>query len=325
MKRKDLLKSAFAPSNDAAPTTEQPNDRVPSGAVRAMGLRLGRIEEDAARAEALEQQIARGEMILELDPLKIEPSFVDDRLDRTSDPDFRRLVDSISADGQQVPILVRIHPKNDGQYQVAYGHRRLSACIELSKPVKAVVRHLSDQELVVAQGKENAERRNLSFIERATFATHLESAGFERSIIQSALSVHPAELTRLLAVARGVPSEIVTAIGPAPRAGRPRWLELSKLLEASENRTALTALLAQRSFQNSSSDMRFDLVIRRLRTLGTADGPVRLFKNDAGALVIRSEKSANTLKLTVDLKAEPGLGEHLLELLPEIIARFPRS
>ena len=47
-------------------------------------------------------------------------------------------------------------------------------------PVRAVVRTLSDAELVIAQGKENNERRDLSFIERALFAAHLEHRKFER-------------------------------------------------------------------------------------------------------------------------------------------------
>jgi ParB family transcriptional regulator, chromosome partitioning protein len=41
----------------------------------------------------------------------------------------------------------------------------------------------SDLERVVAQGKENSERRDLSFIERAAFAIYLEQRGFERSVI----------------------------------------------------------------------------------------------------------------------------------------------
>src|SRR5215212_2439863 len=104
MKRKDLLKTAFNPETVAlaAPVA----DRVSSGAVRAMGLSLGRIGEDAARAEALEQQLARGELVLDLDPSLVEPSFVEDRLARTADAEFRHLVGSISTAGQQAPILV---------------------------------------------------------------------------------------------------------------------------------------------------------------------------------------------------------------------------
>ena len=61
IKRKDLLKTAFA-TDTVAVTGSTTDHRVPSGAVRAMGLSLGRIGEDAAKAEALEQQLARGEL-----------------------------------------------------------------------------------------------------------------------------------------------------------------------------------------------------------------------------------------------------------------------
>jgi ParB family chromosome partitioning protein len=321
MKRKDLLKSAFNPETGAVvmPTT----DRVPSGAVRAMGLSLGRIGEDAAKAEVLEQQIARGELIHDLDPELVEPSFVEDRLARTADAEFRRLVDSICIAGQQAPILVRPHPERPGHYQVAYGHRRLSACLELAKTIKAVVRPLSDVELVVAQGKENAERRNLSFIERAQFAARLEQQGFERATIQASLALHPAELTRLLSVARSIPTEIIKAIGPSPRAGRPRWMELAKLLEDPGSGDVLAKLIDQPSFQRISSDARFDLVMEKLRSAPTDnDAEAGIIRNRDGHPVIRAERSATTLRLTVDLRAAPGLDEHLLALLPGIFADF---
>ena len=40
--------------------------------------------------------------------------------------------------------------------------------------MRAIIQALTDAELVIAQGKENAERRNLSFIERALFAANLD-------------------------------------------------------------------------------------------------------------------------------------------------------
>ena len=321
MKRKDLLKTAFNTETVAVATPAA--DRVPSGAVRAMGLSLGRIGEDAAKAEALEQQIARGELVYELDPSLIEPSFVEDRLARTADAEFRRLVDSISTAGQQAPILVRPHPERAGHYQVAYGHRRLSACLELAKKVKAIVRPLTDTQLVVAQGKENAERRNLSFIERAQFAAHLEQRGFERPVIQAALAVHPAELTRLLSVARSIPTEVINAIGPSPRAGRPRWMEFATLLSASGGNDILAKIVGQPSFQRLSSDARFDLAIEKLRSNSHgSEAEPDIIRNRAGHPVIRAERSATTLRLIVDLKAGPGLDEHLLALLPSIVADF---
>ena len=281
MRRKEFLKAAFG-SDSALPQPLNSQERVPSGAVRAMGLSLGRISEDAARVELLEQELASGERVQELDSRTVDPSFVDDRLDRTGDPEFRKLVDSIAASGQQVPILVRPHPDKPGSYQVAYGHRRLSACAELGRPVKALVRSLTDDELVVAQGKENAERRNLTFIERAMFAAHLERSGFARSTIQAALAAHPADMTRLLAVARTVPRKIVAAIGPAPRAGRPRWLELAALLGQSSSDAVIDQILKHASFQRASSDARFDTLIERLRASAGNDDPMRLIRNQSG-------------------------------------------
>ena len=55
IKRKDMLKAAFdKPLADAPLTAGSPIEtaRVPSGAVRAMGLSLNRIEANAARADA---------------------------------------------------------------------------------------------------------------------------------------------------------------------------------------------------------------------------------------------------------------------------------
>jgi ParB family chromosome partitioning protein len=289
-----------------------------------MGLSLGRIGEDAARVAALEDMLAAGEMIQTLHPDLIAPSFVDDRLARTADPEFRRLVESIGATGQQVPILVRPHPTESGRYQVAYGHRRLAACVELGRSVKAIVRPLTDAELVVAQGKENAERRNLSFIERAMFAAHLEKQGFERATIQSALAVHPAELTRFLSVARSIPSTIIGAIGPSPRAGRPRWMELAKLLEEPGRRDIMSDLINQPSFQRVSTDARFDLAIEALRSgpQGEEEGQM-VFRNRSGQPAVRAGRSPTTLRLVVDLKAAPGLDEHLLTLLGDLVRKFP--
>jgi ParB family transcriptional regulator, chromosome partitioning protein len=328
-RRRDMLRAAFdkdQPARDTGSLPQVPDTsmRVPSAAVRAMGLTLGRIEEDAARVDALSDSLARGELVHDLDPEVVEPSFVDDRIDRTADPDFRRLVDSIRVSGQQVPILVRPHPSTSGRYQVAYGHRRLGACLELKQPVKALVRNLNNEELVVAQGKENAERRNLSFIERAVFAAHLEQQGFDRAVIQAALAVHPAEMTRLLSVAKGIPQAVIAAIGPAPRAGRPRWMELAELLRRPKAHEVLQDLVAKTSFRQVGSDTRFDLAIGCLRATRPETNPPILFQDAKGRTVVRAESSALGYRFLVDVNAAPGLDRYLLDKLPELLADFDR-
>ncbi len=321
--RKTVIKAAFS-AGTSAPSEARP-DRVSSGAVRAMGLSLGRLGEDAARVEQLERQLAASDTIKELDAALIEPSFVDDRLARNADQEFRRLVESIRNSGQQVPILVRPHPDQAERYQVAYGHRRLSACAELGRPVRAVVQQLSDAELVTAQGKENAERRNLSFIERSLFAAGLQAKGFERATIQAALAVHPAEMTRLLAVARSLPISVAAAIGPAPRAGRPRWMELAALCDNQDNRERLSTLLADTAVQAMSSDNRFAFILDTLRGLAAPAGETDAIADPDGRPVIRVERHDAGVRLTVDERAQPGLGEHLLTLLPGIVGAFADS
>ena len=343
-RRKQMLQELLArgpaesPVERKAPAAPEPppgeaggelGRRVPSGAVRAMGLDLARLTDEARRAQELERSIGDGQAVIEIDPACVDPSFAEDRIARTGDADYRRLVRSIAESGQQVPILVRPHPEAGDRYQAAYGHRRLSAAAELRIRVRAVVRPLSDAELVVAQGKENAERRNLSFIERVLFAADLEARGFGRSTLQAALAAHPADMTRYLAVARGIPRPLIKAIGPAPRAGRPRWMELAALLAASNGAAEAAAALAESpDFQAVSSDRRFEIVFSALRRRVTAAGPgpegspLAPIRGPEGEAVIKLERFATGARLTVLEQAAPGLSAFLLTRLPALVAEF---
>ncbi len=154
------------------------------------------------------------------------------------------------------------NPRNDSRYQVAYGHRRLAALKAIGRPVKAIVRDLSDEDLIVAQGKENLERKDLSFIERALFAARLEAHGIERQALMAALSVHKGNLSTMIAVANSLPEDLIQAIGPAPKVGRPRWEQLSQLLQETpghwKERVDMELLF------RLDSDARFALLLKSL-------------------------------------------------------------
>jgi len=329
MKRKEMLRGLLAPdlSDDESPAAGPSHTpRVPSGAVRAMGLSLGRLADDARRAEELQKRLEDGQAVVEVDPAAVEPSFASDRISRVDDADYRRLVESIRQSGQQVPALLRPHPDGPDRYQVAYGHRRLAACAELGIGLRAIVRSLSDAELVVAQGKENAERRNLSFIERALFAANLEARGFERSTLCAALAAHPAEVTRYLAVARAVPRRVVLAVGPAPRAGRPRWMELAKLLAAPGAESVLDPVLERSSFQQAGSDARFQALLVVLRAVGPRTAPDEaVVRNTRGVPVVRVERAAGRVRVLVLEGADASVAEFLLARLPAVLAEYGAS
>ncbi|MDX0926029.1 plasmid partitioning protein RepB [Sinorhizobium medicae] len=262
----DAMQGELTPVN-ARPTAardvpDPAKARAASGAVKAMGLSLGSITREAEEARVLREALNQGERIVSLDPALVEASFIEDRLTNgeVDDPDFLALVESIRENGQQSPILVRPHPERQGHYQTAYGHRRLKAVRRLELQVKAIVRPLTDDELVLAQGKENAERRNLSFIERALFAAALAVRGFDRKVIGDALAVQKSELSRLLQVAEGVPHEIARAIGPAPKVGRERWMAIGGLLIREEARARAKDEIASPRFRAAETDQRFQLV-----------------------------------------------------------------
>ena len=104
---------------------------------------------------------------------------------------------------------------------------------------------------------ENSPREDLSFIERAVFAMHIEDAGHTRSVIQDALSIDRAEASKLLAVARAVPPAIVQAIGKAPKVGRGRWRALADLFKDDSAVKRADIAIGQAQFRDRPSDKRF--------------------------------------------------------------------
>lgn len=148
-----------------------------SSPLGAISQSLGGISEKVKRAEEIEQKLIEGQVIVDLEPALIDNSFVPDRMEAPEEQNaaFR---DLIRQHGQNVPILVRPKPGATERYEVAFGHRRLKAARELGIKVRAVVRPLTDEQLVIAQGQENSGRTDLTFIERARFAARTRGTEF---------------------------------------------------------------------------------------------------------------------------------------------------
>jgi ParB family transcriptional regulator, chromosome partitioning protein len=331
MSRKETLRSLLAgrgtglpagnsPLPQAAPPLSPPvaAPLVRAGAVGAMSRTLGQLAQAAEDARSL---VASGETVLELDPGLVDGSFLSDRLEAPA-ADHDALAASIAAHGQQVPILVRPHPKQEGRYQIAYGRRRLRAIAALGRPVRAVVKTLSDEELVVAQGQENTARMDLSYIERASFAAALEDRGFGRDVIMAALSVEKTQLSKLIAVARAVPAEIVQAIGPAPKTGRPKWMELAERLARKGGMNAASRVLTDPAFAQLGSDARFMQVLNAVTVRNAKPAKASAWSAEDGRKIVRYRQGANGFVLEVDERLAPSFGKHLVAQLPELYRSF---
>lgn len=308
MTKRRLAMERLLAGEDVAATTPEPRVRV--AAVRSMGLSLERLEEARREGET---------RIVEIDPRLCDPSFVRDRLEDAGeggeeDPAaIASLQASIEESGQAVPILVRPAPGSKGRYQIAYGHRRWRACRALRRPVRAIVATLSDEELVLAQGRENNERRDLTFIERAQFAAALVERGVSRQVIGKGLGIDKSELARLLAVANGLPEGLAAAIGRAPKVGRPRWLALVALVRG---RGGEKALALAREHRALPSDARFAAVMDGL----SATSPPAPRK--PGPVPAKVDTKGDTTRITI---TDPAFGAFVAKRLAALHADFSKA
>ncbi|WP_274631359.1 plasmid partitioning protein RepB [Arvimicrobium flavum] len=319
MSRRDKLAGIFTDTSRelAAANLTGEGARVLAGPVRTMGLALDRMDEEARQ---LQQALSAGEKIVELDPALIDGSFIRDRLDGEMTA-TDELVTSIETNGQEVPILVRRHPEREGRYQVAYGHRRLRALRLLRRQVRAVVRDMTDDQLVVAQGIENSARKDLSYIERASFAGGLESHGFGREVIMQALSTDKTELSKLLSVAKTVPASIVKAIGAAPSAGRRRWMEIADRIADPKILGAVLKTIETPGFVALNSDDRFMAILAEVSRKQKPMPQARVWRSNTGAVTatIRTNGRAYTLSLKTGQEDE-GFGAYISDRLDELYA-----
>ncbi|ABS70007.1 MAG: plasmid partitioning protein RepB [Xanthobacter sp. 17-67-6] len=330
MSRKDTLKAMLTRRTDelpggnsslelAAPT---PVAHVRSGAVGAMGRSLGQIATAAERARAL---VASGAAVVDIPAEKLLGSFAQDRLDDEG-TEYETLFNAIKESGQKSPILVRPHPDRPDYYQIAYGHRRAKILAKLGRPVRAVVQDLTDEELVVIQGQENSARKDLSYIERGLFAMTLEDQGFDRAVIMSALSMEKTQLSRLLALAKSVPKSVVHAIGPAPKAGRPRWTALAERLSELPDMSRLDEVLADPKFQQADTDQRFVRLFNAIAPNRGAAKPRKVaVKTDAGNKIATVERGGDTVTIIVDADGSREFGEFIAAKLLELYQQFEEN
>jgi ParB family chromosome partitioning protein len=297
----------------------QPPARVGAGVIGATQRSLAELRGERDRLQALVDAGGGSE----LDPSSIDPSPFPDRLPDDTQVDFEALKKLIAEEGQKVPIQVRRHPNIDGRYQVVYGHRRWRAALDLGIKVKATVVALSDSELVVAQGIENAARQDLSWIERALFAWRMDQAGIKPRDIRAALSVDDPELARLRAVCRAVPVEVIEAIGRAPKAGRPRWVALATALE--EDPGALGRVretLSDDKVSALGSDERFKLIFAAVKQPVARSRSEIELKSPAGKVLGKATFANGDIKLSVADEHATGFGAFLEEELPGLIEKF---
>lgn len=326
MSRKDAINTLYLKKPaPASGESEKPSDRVRTGAISAMGSSLKQMTDGAKLATRLQEQLEKGDIVVEIEPDLVEQSPIADRIPIDVDPAFEELVQSISDNGQQVPILVRPSPAAQGRFQIAYGRRRLRAAKILKQPVRAIIRKLTDQELFVAQGRENLDREDLSFIEKAFFAKNLEDSGCDRATIVAALCSDKSDVSRYIAVARRVPEHLVKRIGPAPKAGRARWLKLAEALERGGDAIDAESIFGGDRLAGATSDIRFQAVLRAIepqKTSRAKTGSSAVWKTPTGKRAARIEDRDGKTALIFEDKVVPEFARFVSAQLDDLYRQF---
>lgn len=317
MARKNLLAGLV----DAAETPQA--DVTPAYPMRGASKSMVRSLDELSRQA---DKFLEGEAVVELDPEMIDGSFVVDRL--TDDRgQFEELKAAIAERGQDTPILVRPHPSASGRYQIVFGHRRARVARELGRKVKAVVKAIDDRTHVIAQGQENSARANLSFIERASFASRLEALGYDRAVIASALAADKTAVSKMMSVTERMPPAVIERIGAAPATGRDRWLELSLLVGKSANADKVSGVVGDPGFEALTSDDRFDALFKALNTSGQPVRKTSLTSKESWqtsdkAVSAQYSNSGKAFALSMKSKNAGRFGQYLAENLDRLYAEF---
>ena len=304
------------------------------GAPGNLSRSINNLAAKADAAKELEAKLIAGQMVVELDTKLIDPSFVGDRMMEAKDEAFETLKTAIARDGQNSPILVRPHPAVPGRYQAAFGHRRLRVAQALGRMVRAVIKTLSDQELVVAQGQENSVRADLSFIERARFAEKLLALNYGRDVVMSALAADKTTVSRMLLVTSRIPAKVIDAIGPAAGIGRPRWVDLAGCFEANPAPSGVDVILRSEAFCNATSDDRFEQIAALCRDGGTLSGgepdkkrgsggeDVQCWAPENGNTLVTLKHQARSCVIKMDEQQAPGFGEYVLRQMDRLYGEY---
>jgi ParB family chromosome partitioning protein len=294
------------------------------------GAAMHDMQARAERMEELERTLAASERVVEIAPALIDPSPIRDRLPSTVEED-RSLRDSIAEAGQTVPVLLR-PSSTPGRFVTVFGHRRVAAAMELGRSVRAVVRSMKEEEALVAQGLENAERRDLTFIERARFALRLSQTGWTHAKIAQALGTAKSTTTVMIGVARDIPDEIVLALGRAPKLGEPRWRELASAISAAGDSAEprWRQALLEVEFQANDEEGKSRHLMKALAPKPKlARNAVTLTDAAGQAFALAERRSGGRIALQIEADKDvsfradsSGFGDWLLHQLPDLRARW---
>lgn len=280
------------------------------------------VKELQEKGDTLDRLLQTGAQISEFDTSDISPSPVMDRFDGAYDEaSIQDLIDSMGERGQISPGLVR---PIGSTFQIVFGRRRLAAAKKLGIKFRAIVRELSDEEAIILQGEENANRNDLAYIEKCMFALAQIQAGFKREVVYTSLSTTKGRLSEMLTIADALPRRVLNLIGPVPDIGRRRWLDFAEAWKScSDGIDRVEAALSKRAFKDDNE--RFSAALAALKNKSEVREGEGVEIRTNGFLLATATYPKSGPKLALSRAAPEGFMEYLTERMEELHTDFMKS
>jgi ParB family chromosome partitioning protein len=152
--------------------------------------------------------------LISISPLRCRVWNLHPRLEEhLTEESCRDEIESFEKHGQQIAVLGRrLHSNPDYDVELIYGARRLFVARHLNVPLLVELRDVSDRDGIVAMEIENRQRADMTPYERGVACDRwLRDRYFQsQSDLASALQISPAQLSRLLKLAR-LPQPVLAA------------------------------------------------------------------------------------------------------------------
>ena len=265
---------SFDDDDDAPVAAPLPGERprTAMGAISA-SIAMGRgVEAENRQLRTKLERFEDATVVESLDPKLIKASRFANRHELSfAGADFDGLKKEIQAAGRNVqPIKVRRVGQggSDGQdgYEIAYGHRRHRACLELGLRVAAIVEVLTDAQLFAEMERENRERQDLSPWEQGVMYKRAIDDGLFPSLrkLATAVSAQVGNVSTAIQLA-SLPAEVVDAF-PSPLGLQFRW---GATLKAAIDKDSEEVLKRARQLAGMTPKLSAKEVLARL----TGEGP----------------------------------------------------
>ena len=271
--------------DDDTPTLATPapvdRPRTAMGAISA-SIAMGRgVEAENRDLRAKLERFEDATVVEFLDPKRIRPSRFANRHELSfAGTEFEGLKAEIQTAGRNVqPIKVRrVGQGGDGrdEFEIAFGHRRHRACLELGLPVATIIEELTDAQLFGEMERENRERQDLSPWEQGVMYKRAIDDGLFPSLrkLASSIGVQVGNVSTAIQLA-SLPPEVVDAF-PSPLNLQFRW---GAALKAVIDKNAEDVLAHARDLAALNPKLPGKEVLARLTGIGASakrDAPVQL-------------------------------------------------